>query len=171
MILIIATNPSMVALIPFISIKEGFSLPKTIGSLNPSDLSPGLRKFLIISLVFAISNFSYMFFILRAQEFFTGLSSIGDPLLLYAFFNVVYAIFSLPIGIWSDKVGRKKVLTLGYFLFSLTAAGFAIVPSVAGLVLLFALYGLAFSIIDASERAFVSDLSRATIRSSSLGIY
>ena len=171
MILIIAAILSIVALIPFIYVKEGFSLPKTRGSLNLSDLSPELRRFLIISSIFAVSNFSYMFFILRAQEFFTGLSSIGDPLLLYAFFNVVYAVFSLPMGIWSDRIGRKKVLTLGYALFAATATGFAIVSSVAGLVLLFALYGLVFSIIDASERAFISDLSRATMRSSSLGIY
>jgi MFS family permease len=171
MILVIAAMLSIVALIPFIYVREGFSLPKTKGSLNLSDISPELRRFLIISSIFAVSNFSYMFFILRAQEFFTGLSSVGAPLLLYAFFNVVYAIFSLPMGIWSDKIGRKKVLTLGYSLFAVTTAGFAIVSSVASLVLLFALYGLVFSIIDASERAFISDLSRATMRSSSLGIY
>jgi len=170
-ILIIAAILSIVALIPFIYVREGFSLPKTRGSLSLSDLSPELRKFLIISSIFAVGNFSYMFFILRAQEFFTGLSSIGDPLLLYAFFNVIYAVFSMPMGILSDKVGRKSLLTLGYALFAATAAGFSIVSSVAGLVVLFALYGLVFSIVDASERAFISDLSRATMRSSSLGIY
>ncbi|MGA9099429.1 MAG: MFS transporter, partial [Methanotrichaceae archaeon] len=136
-----------------------------------SDLTPELRKFVAIASLFAIGNFSYMFFILRAQEFFTGMATIGDPLLLYAFFNVVYAVFSLPVGIWSDRIGRKNVLTLGFALFAVTAAGFASVTSAAGLVFLFALYGFVFAIIDASQSAFVSDLSQATLRSTSLGAY
>ncbi|MCJ7445923.1 MAG: hypothetical protein MUO26_15620 [Methanotrichaceae archaeon] len=37
--------------------------------------------------------------------------------------------------------------------------------------MLFGLYGLVFAIVDASQRTFVSDLSRATVRSTSLGIY
>jgi len=171
MIFIIAGILAVVALFPFIYVREGFALPKSLSALNFSDLTPELRKFVAIASLFAIGNFSYMFFILRAQEFFTGMATIGDPLLLYAFFNVIYAAFSLPVGIWSDRIGRKNVLTLGFALFAATAAGFAIVTSAAGLAFLFALYGFVFAIIDASQRAFVSDLSQATLRSTSLGAY
>lgn len=171
MIFIIAGILAVVTLLPFIYVREGFALPKSPSKLSISDLTPELRKFVAIASLFAIGNFSYMFFILRAQEFFTGMATIGDPLLLYAFFNVVYAIFSLPIGIWSDRIGRKNVLTIGFILFAVTAAGFAGVTSVTGLVFLFALYGFVFAIIDASQRAFVSDLSKATLRSTSLGAY
>jgi MFS family permease len=171
MIFLIAGILAVFALIPFIYVGEGFALPKSLSTLRFSDLSLELRTFVGIASLFAIGNFSYMFFILRAQEFFSGMASIGDPLLLYAFFNVVYAVFSLPIGIWSDKIGRKIVLTVGFALFAVTAAGFAYVSSVAGLVFLFALYGFVFAMIDASQRAFVSDLSKATVRSTSLGAY
>ena len=77
----------------------------------------------------------------------------------------------MPIGIWSDRVGRKKVLALGYALFALTALGFAFVTSLAGLIALFALYGLVYALVDGSERAYVSDLSPGSLRGSSLGLY
>ncbi|MFB3765914.1 MAG: MFS transporter [Methanotrichaceae archaeon] len=171
MIFVIAGILAVVALLPFIYVREGFALPKSLSVLSFADLTPELRKFVMIASLFAIGNFSYMFFILRAQEFFTGIATIGDPLLLYAFFNVVYAAFSLPVGIWSDRIGRKNVLTIGFALFAATAAGFAFASSVVSLVFLFALYGFVFAIIDASQRAFVSDLSKATLRSTSLGVY
>jgi MFS family permease len=171
MIFLIAGVLAVVALFPFIYVREGFALPRARSVLSFSDISPKLREFIIIAFIFAIGNFSYMFFILRAQQFFTGLSSVGDPLLLYAFFNVVYAALSLPIGIWSDRIGRKNVLTIGYALFAATALGFVAVSSVEGLVLLFALYGSVFALVDASQRAFVSDLSQAALRSTSLGLY
>jgi MFS family permease len=112
-----------------------------------------------------------MFFILRAQGLFSGAEAVAAPLLLYALFNLVYAILAMPIGIWSDRVGRKRVLALGYVLFALTALGFAFVTSLAGLIALFALYGLVYALVDGSERAYVSDLSPGILRGSSLGLY
>ncbi len=112
-----------------------------------------------------------MFFILRAQALFSGAESVAVPLLLYVLFNLVYALLAMPIGIWSDKIGRRNVLALGYALFALTALGFAFVSSLAGLIILFALYGLVYALIDGSQSAFVSDLSRASLRSTSLGLY
>jgi len=170
-ILLIAGVFSIVALVPFARVKESFKSPGAKMELSLWDLSPDLRKFIAIASLFALGNFSYMFFILRAQEFFTGAMAVGAPLLLYIFFNVVYGALAMPIGIWSDRVGRKNVLTIGYGVFAVTSLGFAYVSSAAGLIVLFALYGLIFAMVDASERAFVSDLSCATVRCTSLGIY
>ena len=39
------------------------------------------------------------------------------------------------------------------------------------MIILFALYGLVYALIDGSQSAFVSDLSRASLRSTSLGLY
>jgi MFS family permease len=112
-----------------------------------------------------------MFFILRAQGLFSGAEAVAAPLLLYVLFNLVYAMLAMPIGIWSDRVGRKKVLAMGYGLFALTALGFAFVSSLPGLMALFSLYGLVYALVDGSERAYVSDLSPAGLRGSSLGLY
>jgi len=162
---------SVVALFPFYRVKESFRAPSCNVRLKTSDLSPELRSFLVIASLFALGNFSYMFFILRAQALFSGAMAVAAPLLLYALFNLVYAIMAMPAGIWSDRVGRRKVLAMGYGLFALTAMGFAFVDSLAGLIALFALYGLVYALVDGSERAYVSDLSPAGLRGSSLGLY
>lgn len=170
-IFLVAGILAVAALIPFFRVEESFRAPVSQLRLNISDLTPELREFIIIAALFSLGNFSYMFMILRAGQFFAGASAIGAPLLLYVLFNIVYAALALPVGIWSDRVGRKTVLVMGYALFAITAAGFAVVSSEVGLIVLFALYGLVFAMVDASERAFVSDLSLPSVRSTSLGFY
>jgi len=170
-ILLVAGGLSVLTLIPFFRIRESHQSPCSEQGLDLSHLSPYLRKFLAISALFAFGNFSYMFFILRAQSLFSGKEAVAFSLLLYVLFNLVYAGLAMPVGIWSDRIGRKNVLTLGYALFALTALGFSFVSTLAGLVVLFALYGLFFALVDASERAFVSDLSDPRLRGTSLGVY
>jgi MFS family permease len=170
-IFMVAGVLSLVALLPFYLVKESFKAPNCEVRLKLSGLSRNLRRFLLIASLFALGNFSYMFFILRAQGLFSGAEAVAAPLLLYALFNFVYAALAMPIGIWSDRVGRKNVLALGYALFSLTALGFAFVTSLAGLIALFALYGLVYALVDGSERAYISDLSPGSLRGSSLGLY
>jgi len=172
-IFILAGLISIIALGPLIPVKETIKAPSQNHDhdLGISSLSPDLRRFVVISSIFALGNFSYMFFLLRASQFFAGDLAVGAPLLLYIFFNVVYAGLSIPSGIWSDRVGRRTVLLAGYALFALVCAGFAYVSTVPGLILLFALYGLVFAMVDGAERAFVSDLSRARTRGTALGAY
>ena len=112
-----------------------------------------------------------MFFILRSQEYFSGALAIGAPLLLYTLFNIAYAGLAIPSGILSDYVGRKKTLASGYALFGLVALGFAYVSSMAGLVLLFILYGLVYAMVEGSQSAFVTDLSSSKALGTSLGAY
>lgn len=170
-IFMVAGVLSVVALFPFRWVKESFKAPNCEVRLKLSSLSKELRSFLFIACLFALGNFSYMFFILRAQGLFSGAEAVAAPLLLYVLFNLVYAALAMPVGIWSDRVGRRKVLSLGYALFALTALGFAFVTSLAGLIALFALYGLVYALVDGSERAYVSDLSPGILRGSSLGLY
>jgi MFS family permease len=170
-IFLVAGVLSVAALLPFWRVRESFAVPSCNIRLRLSDLSPELRRFLGIASLFSLGNFSYMFFILRTQALFSGALAVAAPLLLYAFFNLVYAALAMPVGIWSDRIGRRKVLALGYAIFALTALGFAAVTSLSGLIVLFALYGLVYALVDGSERAFVSDLSSAALRGSSLGIY
>ena len=145
--------------------------PNVHNMLKLSALSPELSRFIIIASLFALANFSYMFFILRAQQFFSGGLAVGAPLLLYILFNIVYVGLAIPSGVVSDRIGRKNVLTLGYALFALVALGFAYVSYTTGLIILFMLYGLVFAIVDGAQSAFISDMSRSQSRSTSLGIY
>jgi MFS family permease len=171
-IIIIAAILAFISLIPLHFVKERKKEPQNVTlKIGLKNLSRPLKTFIFISFIFALANFSYMFFILRAQEFFTGKLSTGIPILLYILFNIFYALFAIPFGILSDKIGRKKAIILGYLLFSLTCLGFIFSHSLITFVILFSLYGLVYAIVDGNQRAFISDLSQEELRATALGTF
>jgi len=171
-IIFIAAILAFLSLIPLYFVKERKREPQDINlKIGLKTLSRPLKLFILVSGIFALANFSYMFFILRAQELFTGKLSVGAPILLYILFNAFYAVFAVPFGELSDKIGRKKVITFGYLLFSLTSLGFAFFNSLTAFIVLFALYGIVYAIVDGNQRAYVSDLSSEELRATALGTF
>jgi MFS family permease len=171
-VILIAAAIGFVSLIPLCFVKEGRREPQEITlQVGMKNLPKPLRLFILISGVFALGNFSYMFFIIRAQQFFTGRLSIAVPILLYVLFNIFYATFAIPLGAVSDRIGREKVIIFGYLLFSIASLGFAFFSSLAVLVVLFALYGLTYAAIDGNQRAYVSDLSSPQLKATALGTF
>ena len=71
----------------------------------------------------------------------------------------------------SDKIGRKKVLSAGYFLFILTLIGLVFANSIILFVLLFALYGIVYALVEGNQRALITDLSKKELRGTSLGTF
>jgi MFS family permease len=172
LILLAAGILAFFALIPILFVKEKRVEPKKSALiLNLGKLSSRLKFFIAIATVFAMGNFSYMFLVLKSQEAFSGISAVGIPILLYALFQIVYSVFSVPTGILSDRIGREKVLLMGYFLFIPTCLGFVFFNSLPIFVILFILYGLMYAFVNATERAFVSDLSVKEIRGTALGVF
>ena len=172
MIILIAAILAFFSLVPLLFVKETKRKSQKISlKVSLQVLPKPLKMFLIVAGLFSFANFSYMFFILRTQSFFTEEWSIAAPVLLYVLFNIVYAIFAIPFGILSDRVGRKTVLVSGYLLFSVTTLGFAFVHSLIGFIILFALYGMVYAILDGNQRALISDLSTDNLRSTALGAY
>lgn len=174
LVILIAGIIAFVSLVPLRFVKEGkgqFQPQKTSQRVKLRELPPALKLFIAAAGVFALANFSYMFFILKAQEAFTGKLLVGAPILLYILFNIFYAGFAIPFGVLSDRIGRKKVIILGYLLFSLTSFGFAYLHSVTAYVLLFAIYGIAYAAIDANQRAYISDLAPPQLKATALGAF
>ena len=169
-VILIAAILSIIALFPVLFVKEpeegnsGKRLVKTA----KTQISRELKQFLIISALFSFSNLSYMFLIVKAQTI-SGSNII--PLILYAIFNLVYALFSIPAGIASDKFGRGTVLSLGYILFGVSLLTAIFSNSIPVLVIVFLLYGLSMAIVNGIQRAFVADLSEKTFRGSAFGLF
>ena len=178
----IAAGIGILAVIPifFVKVPEGLSQRSMLPGTGK--FSKELKKFIFIGTVFALANFSVAFFILQAQGSFFNLTekqTLGLVLAVYIFFNIFDAAFSEPAGALSDRIGRKKVILIGYSLFSLVSLGFLLVSLFARtntasffiLLGLFALYGLFKAAVDASQRALISDLSDTNVRATALGAF
>jgi len=129
----------------------------------------------MVTVVFALGNFTYMFFILRARDVFQPLFpsrlAIAIPILLYCWFNIVYAVFSLPGGMLSDRIGRRRTLRLGYLAHALSCLGFALTRTLTSFVILFAVYGFSFALVVGNQRAFASDFVEENLRGTALGAF
>lgn len=171
-IILTAAVLSFISLVPIFFVRGSERKPNNATlKFGFKNLPKPMKLFVLVSGLFALGNFSYMFFIMRAQQSFTGTASVTIPLLLYVFFNIFYAVFAIPLGIASDKFGRKRVFAFGYVLFSLTCMGFAFFTSLPWLVALFAFYGITNAAIDGNQRAFISDLALPEVKGMALGTF
>jgi MFS family permease len=175
-IIFIAAIIAFPCLIPLYSVREEKRKPQDATlKVSLRKLPKSLKFFIIVASVFALAQFSYMFFILKAEAVFMPLIPLKDSralvIILYILFNLFYALLSIPFGALSDRIGRRRVLGFGYFLFSLICLGFAFLESLATFIVLFALYGMVYAIVDGNQRALVCDLSLQNLTATSLGTF
>jgi MFS family permease len=163
-LVLIGIIPAVLALFMFFFIREagrGPSLQSQSECLRKGsqDAKTGFdnrfKLFLGIMFLFTLGNSSDAFLILRAQN-------LGNPvlyiLLMLVLFNVVYAAVSTPAGILSDKLGRRRIIVLGWLVYAITYLGFAVASASWHIWLLFALYGVYYGLAEGVARAFVADL-------------
>ena len=105
---------------------------------NISRLDGRLKLYLTVTFLFTLGNSSNSFLLLRASDIgFDG----GDTILLYFLYNVTASALAIPCGKLSDKIGRKRVLVVGYLTFSLVYFGFALCNTKLLMALIFVIYG------------------------------
>jgi MFS family permease len=126
------------------------------------------KLFLVIMAVFTLGNSSDFFVVLRAQN-------LGSPVLyitlMLVLLNVAYAAFSVPAGILSDRLGRRRVIVLGWTVYVAVYLGFAVASSLWQVWLFFACYGIYYGIVEGVVRAFVADLVPEEKRGTAYGLY
>jgi MFS family permease len=125
-------------------------------------------RFSFISTLFTIGNFSDAFLALRAQE--AGMLPALIPLAFFAL-NISSSIFSMPVGMLSDRTGRRPVLISGFFIFALIYFGFGIAKNLAWIWVLFVLYGLYYAFTEGIQKAYIADIVPEGHRGSAMGTY
>lgn len=150
--------PAALALLCFIRVKDVSQASRQVikQALAPiSQLPLPAKRFLGVSMLFALGNSSNHFLLLRA-------SNIGflpaRVILLYLVYNLTYAAVSYTAGRLSDRVGRKPLLFGGYILYALVYAGFAVASTPGFVWVLFAVYGLYAGISEGVEKALLVDI-------------
>ncbi|MGB4645030.1 MAG: MFS transporter [Dictyoglomaceae bacterium] len=144
------------------------SSEKTMPKLEWRKLDKKLKGFLIFSFIFTLGNSSNQFLFLRAGDLGASLLNV---LVLYFVYNLIYAIFSLPAGSLSDKIGRKKILIAGYLFYGLVYFGFGLASKYSHLWILFPLYGLYIAFTEGVEKALISDLAPSHIKATVIGLH
>jgi MFS family permease len=93
--------------------------------------------FLIIIFVFTLGNSSDALLLVKTSE--TGINKSYVPF-VYMIFNAVSVLLAIPIGKLSDKIGRKKLIILGFLVYAISkdlkGTGFGIYHAVLGITLL-----------------------------------
>ena len=130
-------------------------------------LSPAFKRYLISAGLFSLAYFSFGFLMLRAHS--VGFS-VQDTVLLYAMFNIACVIAAPLIGKLGDRVGRPKMIMLGYGTYMVMSLGFAFASTQWEIVVLFLLYGVFYAIDEAQNKAFIVDLE-GDRRASAIGLY
>jgi MFS family permease len=90
---------------------------------------------------------------------------------MWAGIHVVKASVSMVGGRWSDRVGRRSVIALGWIVYAAVYAGFAVSSTLVGLLFWFIVYGFYYGFAEGTEKALVADLAPAARRGTAFGVY
>jgi MFS family permease len=129
-------------------------------------LSGEFKKFIAAIFVLSVGSLPVAVILLKTSS--VGLS-IADIPLFYMLYNLSYAIFSLPAGKVSDKIGAKKVIISGYVLLIFTYAMLSLSSGPISLSISFLLLGFFPALTDGVQRAMASQLVGEERRGEGLG--
>jgi len=137
-------------------------------AVQGGDPGAAFRRFLVAAGLFSLANSSTAFLLLRAHQ--AGFSDRTVPL-VYLLYNLVYALLAWPVGILSDRIGRRGLLLAAYAMFAVVYALFAASLSRVAVVGGFVLLGLHSALLEGSQRSMIADLVPAGRRATAYGIY
>lgn len=127
------------------------------------------KAFLAIMIVFTLGNSSDAFLMLKAQR--SGLDLVQIFLML-AMWKAVTSALSVPAGILSDRIGRGRIIRLGWLVYALVYLGFGFATQPWQVWALYALYGVFYAMTDAVGPAMVADMvPQSEKRGTAYGIY
>lgn len=124
--------------------------------------------FSLVATLFTIGNFSDAFLSLRALD--TGMRPALIPLAFFTL-NIVSSIFSIPVGMLSDRIGRRPVLISGFIIFALIYFGFGMAKNVIWIWVLFIFYGLYYAFTEGIQKAYIADIVPEGQRGTAMGTY
>jgi MFS family permease len=132
---------------------------------------------LIISGIFSLGAFNYSFVLLKAS--YMGIVKDVIPL-VYAIINILHTAIGIPTGILADRIGKEKVLTIGYAAFAVSSClmilftGRGVDSAVSNFLyasILAAVFGIYVGISETLQRAVIPRYVSSELRGTAYGIY
>jgi MFS family permease len=146
--------------------RRGVRMPLAPGELRR--LGGAYWAILGVAAIFTLARFSEAFLILRANS--AGLALMLIPAVLVVM-NAAYALSAYPAGALSDRVERSTILGLGLGVLIAADLVLAALPSIAGVALGAALWGLHMGLTQGLFAALVADAAPAELRGTAFGMF
>jgi len=124
--------------------------------------------FLFIIFVFSLGNSTDALLLVKTSE--TGIKPTYIPF-VYMIFNTVSVLLAIPTGKLSDKIGREKLIILGFLVYAVVYFFFGTCNSFKIFAFLFILYGFYSALTDTCQKAMVSDMVGKSLKGTGFGIY
>lgn len=147
-------------------VASGFS--RTSDPSSQAPMPRELKSFFLVLTLFTLGNSTDAFLLLKLTEVAGSAQYIP---LIWAALHVVKASVSIVGGSWSDRIGRRAVIGLGWLVYAAVYVGFAVTSTLTGLLVWFMVYGLYFGFAEGTEKALVADLAPAASRGFAFGLY
>jgi len=122
---------------------------------------------LIVSTLY-VARFSESFVILRAKSL--GWETAALPLLLTCN-QVLQGLFTYPMGVLADNLGRKQILTIGFLVLIAANAVFIGSSHPLGAVVGFLIVGLHMSMTQANTKALLTEYISPTQRGTAFAVF
>ncbi len=197
---------AVLTLILFLREKLDYSSAERPFRFSLKEFDKNFLAYISIVVLFTLGNSSDVFLLFRVEEsieksgtlnsiisnlplFGNIINHFGDPSsqkrvinilflpLVWAYFHVIKVAFSTHFGALSDRIGRKRVINIGWGIYAFVYMCFALLDNLSGLwqiiatFILFAIYALFYAFSEGAERAFVADIVKSELRGSGFGIY
>jgi MFS family permease len=175
----LAFLPGVIAIALTFFLKDKVRLPDNPATRKPSPgffsylkywnrASSGYRMLVTGLLLFVLFNSSDVFLLLALKE-----QNLPDTWMIgvYIFYNLVYALFSYPVGALADKIGLKTMLITGFFLFALVYTGMGFASSLTIFGMLFFLYGIYTACTEGISKALISNIAGKKDTATAIGFY
>jgi len=169
-IFLLATIPAIFGVLTIlIFIKEAKSEKReNSNTISLKQLPKKFYFFLIIIFIFTLGNSSDALLLVKTSE--TGINKSYIPF-VYMIFNTVSVLLAIPIGKLSDRIGREKLIILGFLVYSVVYYLFGRFNNINIYIFSFMLYGFYSALTDGSQKAMISDIVRKDLKGTGFGIY
>jgi MFS family permease len=186
-IFVVSLIPGAIAVIILIFVVKEVAikrrLSKTTTTITTTMLSnfdkvlKGNRLFvllLIISGIFSVGAFNYSFILLKVSDLGVGKDIIP---LVYAVINISHTVIGIPSGILADRIGKEKVLIIGYVFFAASSILMTVFRGRGGessflyAFVLATVFGIYMGISETLQRAIIPRYISSELRGTAYGIY
>jgi MFS family permease len=156
-----------VCLTLFIADVKGLVNGKRLSLASLAQFPKDFKRYLLALFILSAGSLPVAVMLLKTQSIGMTLASIP---LFYMLYNISYAGFSISAGKWSDRIGPKKVIVVGYLILIASYVVLALDHSLGFLVVGFLMLGLFPALTDGIQRAYASTLTADESRGGAYGL-